>query len=162
MVVIEILAFTFLLAPATWEQHDDKAGDPNKQVDVIVRAVLMLLCSILNYMVRDFNFINLKSLTSVVIGVGKAFFMSFGWFFLVFDYWVNYRLGHKEVLNKYGTGWLEYLGKTMKEKDFEKAAIYNIGYNWWDTQGWWIKIRWQGRLITRLVVYGLTLTLYLW
>ena len=152
---IEILAFVVLLAPATWEQYNDKSGDFNKRPDVFYRAGIMLLCSIINYFMREFAFLTYHTPKQILIGVGRAFLMSFGWFLLVFDYWVNYRLGHKVMWNKENTGWIQYLGKkVVNVKGKVENKIDNISL-WRNTLGW------KGRLVVRLVVFGVCLLIYL-
>ena len=150
---IESFCFVILISPALWEQDNDKVGDFNKGFDVVIRLLLMLASGLVNFLLRDSAFMNLHSLGQLLKGMVKPTLESGAMFFLTFDYWINWRLGHKEALNEKGTGWLEYLGKEIKVEG-------KPTYNWFDNIHLWQKAGWQGRLTIKVITFGVVTFFY--
>ena len=110
--LVEIIALLILAGPMVWERRNDRRGDFNKKGDVIIRALLMALVSIVNYLLRYFNFMHIESLWHMIIGTSQAFLMSIAEFFLIFDY---------SIAKKFSKDPFSYLGKS----------------GWFDNLKWW-------------------------
>jgi len=87
----EAVAFSMLFIPLIWELISDRKGDPNKNMDVVYRAIFILASSIYPWLLGH-NYLASISL-------------SFGIFFLLFDYLI-----HIIMLKR--KDWFSYLGTT--------------------------------------------------
>lgn len=101
------LATVLLSYPTLWEWYNDRKGDFDKGADVIVRVSLMLLVAAYPwYFGRSW--------------IASAN-LSFAFFFLAFDYGINYILGRKPVF--------EYLSKSKVDKIVDEVLQY-MGWKW--------------------------------
>jgi hypothetical protein len=133
LLILEVICFLILFYPVIWERHNDRNGETRseKGKDVFIRGLLMVGTSIVNYLLRDLQLLDLHSLVQLLRGIVKPFVMSFSQFFLAFDHLINWRLGHR------GYAAFTYLGKT--------SAL--------DTNKLWIGLGPWGRFIFKLIVF---------
>jgi hypothetical protein len=126
-----ILVMIFVMVPVLWELYNDRNGDLNKKKDVFMRAMLFAWAGAV---------INILTGVSAVICI----LLSIGTFFLLFDYLIVIVLKHNKVISP-TANWFTYLGK--------KGYVDNIFL--WKRLGPW------GRFITKVVVFTISLVLYL-
>lgn len=120
---IEVIAFLGLFSPFIWERWDDRKGDFNKTRDVFIRIAIAAGASIFCWLITA------HSLFSAAL-------MCFAIFFLLFDYAMAAKLGHKD--------WFSYLG--------ESGPVDNIKF-WRNMHpGWRFAIR-MGVMAIAIVIY---------
>lgn len=125
----ELLWISILSIPLLIEIHDDRNGDYNKKVDVLWRAFYMLISSVVVWYFSKHSLIG-------------CLLMSFGIFFLLFDYAIASILMHRKVISS--DNWFGYMGK--------KGDI--------DNMGWWRRIGPNWRFAIKFSVFAVALTIY--
>ncbi len=123
--MIDWILIPILTAPLIWELINDKKGDVHPNNDWLMRGMIMVAGSIIVSLIGNKN-------------VLQAFALSFGLFFLLFDYLFN--IIHKKPK------WWSYLNTT--------AFPDNIAQ--------WSGSSWYARLLIRLIVFGTGFSLYFW
>jgi len=128
-----IIAVSSLFYPYVWECFNDRNGDPNKKIDVLYRAALMLFAGILCH---------------IFIGVMfyKGAILSGAIHFQLFDYTIAYILIKRKIIETPGATWYNTLGK--------KGTI--------DSLNIWKRFSPHARMIVRVCVSASALTLFLW
>lgn len=121
----EILAIFVLCSPLIWELFNDKKGDVHPNNDWLIRGSIMGAASLLVSLFVERNFF-------------QAFVMSFGIFFLLFDYLVN--IMYKKPK------WWAYVNKTAFPDRIEQ----------------WGGSPWYGRLLIKLIIFGAGFSIYFW
>lgn len=136
-IALEIITFSILFFPLM-ELNNDKVRDLDKKYDVFVRACFIVGVSFVNYFLRDLQILNVHSFWQVMKGVVRPLVMSVAIFFLLFDYIIHWRLGHK--------GWkaFVYTGKTSK---MDKAKL-------------WVRLGPVGRFAVKMAVFVGALIFY--
>jgi hypothetical protein len=129
----ETVAIALLFVPAVWEVWNDQDGDDHSsKADLYARAGLVITCSMVIWLITGRSGI-------------RAALLCTAFHFMIFDYWVAYKLEKNGVI-KPGSCWFTYLSKSAP---YDKAPL-------WQRLGPW------GRLVTRIVVLAITLTIYLY
>jgi hypothetical protein len=119
----EAVAFLLLLGPIGWEQWNDRNGDDHSDsADILIRGGLMVSAALMAWLIAGRNF-------------WAALLLSASLHFLIFDYWIAYKLERNDVI-KPGSSWFRYVGKSS---DFDQESA-------------WVKVGPWGRLIARLAV----------
>lgn len=96
VVIFELTSLFILCFPLFWELEDDKKGDSNKAMDVVVRTIIAAISALMVYLLGLFGLMEQH-------GALQAFVLSLSIHFLIFDYAIAALLGHKD--------WFSYLGK---------------------------------------------------
>lgn len=79
-----IISITALFAPLIWELINDRYGDEDKKLDVLIRVILGLAAALVNF---------------ILIGkpILDSFLLSMAIFFMLFDYLINIILYKNDV-----------------------------------------------------------------
>jgi hypothetical protein len=124
-----ILSILVLFAPLTWELINDRFGDEDKKLDVLIRVILGIASALVNF---------------ILIGkpILDSFILSMAIFFLAFDYLINIILYKNDVIDY--ANWFSYTSK--------KGVIDNIGF--WKKMNPWTKLGVKvGVLAVAILIY---------
>ena len=131
LILREVAALLLLFIPTVWEQWNDRNGDDHSnKADLYARAGLVLSAAFLTWIVSGHSF-------------GAALALCAAIHFLIFDYWVAYRLESNGVI-KPGSSWFRYVGKSS---DFDQRSA-------------WVKAGPWGRLAARVAVFIIAIFFY--
>ena len=154
-ILLEALAQVLALLPLAWELHNDRNGEDleDKRNDVFIRGIIAAISGYLIMLLVTHRFPG---------GLFAGIALAIGYHFLLFDYLIAIILHKRGVINyshywkyidelnggywvKTKYGWFHYLG--------EKGTIDNVSA--WRRMNPWI------RLMIRLIVFQITLLLYI-
>lgn len=124
----------YIMIATIWEVWNDRLGDLNKTADIQVRFLLLLIEAVLLYLLTDKNIF-------ICINLSIAFF------FLTFDYAINYILiknGTLELPRGVKYHWFDYSGK--------KGVIDNLKF--------WKNLNPYVKLLIRVTYFVGSLVLY--
>lgn len=95
-----------IVGAAAWERYNDRNGDLNKQEDIYYRSALCILAALINTLLNNpFCDDWRRTIAFLILSLN----VSVAGFFLIFDYWINYTLIKRGVIETSGAHWFSYL-----------------------------------------------------
>jgi hypothetical protein len=147
------LVLSILLIPILTELQDDKSGDIHPNYDWVVRVMLMTVfgsfCTVLRP-INEYFFLSV----ALYAGASALFFTA------LFDYCMNY-VHLKNHVTAYRTiGGVRIPFNLLSKREVVLHCLNHLSKTAWpDKTRLWIAIKWQGRLIVKLICLALGLFL---